>query len=236
MWWSVVRWERDRDYIVKVELSVTTETQTAGRLSFVPQNWNEEEFRHMPTVVTNGVSDTGLNLYLFAANVDGVADNKAWARVYAVRIWQDDDQGGSQLVRDLRPCLKNGWAGLYDAVSSNILYSITGIDLAYDTAYNKPDYYVEYVDSDGTSYVDVGVRGRSGTSCRADMAWNELGTTNTWRDLAFLGARTAMDKEERVFLLHSSQNGKMGLGYGGYIYSTQGFSLRTRRATSWRRR
>lgn len=218
IWWSVVRWERDRDYIVKAELSVTNETQTAGRLSFIPQNRNEREIRHVPTVVTNGVSDTGLNLYLFAANVDGVADNKAWARVYAVRIWQDDDQGVSQLVRDLRPCLKNGRAGLYDAVSGNILYSITGVDLAYDTSYNEPDYYVDYVDSDGTSYVDVGVRARSGTSCRTEMAWNEVGTTGRELDLAFLGARTAMNKDERVFLLHSSQDGKMGLGYGGYIW------------------
>lgn len=221
--WTVVRWERDRDYIVKAELSVTNETQTAGRLSFIPQNRKEEDVRHMPTVVTNGVSDTGLNLYLFAANVDGVADNKAWARVYAVRIWQDDAQGVSQLVRDLRPCLKNGRAGLYDAVSSNIFYSITGVDLVYDTTYNEPDYYVDYVDSDGTSYVDVGVRARSGTSCRADMAWNEVGKTNMWRDIAFLDARTATNKEERVYLLHCSQNGIMGLGYGGYIYSNPKF-------------
>lgn len=218
VWWSVVRWERDRDYIVKAELSVTNETQTAGRLSFIPQNRNEQEIRHIPTVVTNGVSDTGLNLYLFAANVDGVADNKAWARVYAVRIWQDDDQGVSQLVCDLRPCLKNGRAGLYDAVSGSILYSITGVDLAYDTSYNEPDYYVDYVDSDGTSYVDVGVRARSGTSCRTEMAWNEVGTTAKWLDIAFLDARTATNKDERVFLLHSSQDGKMGLGYGDYIW------------------
>lgn len=229
VWWSVVRWECDRDYIVKAELSVTNETQTAGRLSFIPQNRNEKEIRHVPTVVTNGVSDTGLNLYLFAANVDGVADNKAWARVYAVRIWQDDDQGVSQLVRDLRPCLKDGRAGLYDAVSGNILYSITGVDLAYDTSYNKPDYYVDYVDSDGTSYVDVGVRARSRTSCRTEMAWNEVGTTNTWRDLAFLGAKKtdSKDNADRVYLLHNSQNGKMGLGYGGYIYSNPTFLFTT---------
>lgn len=186
VWWSVVRWERDRDYIVKAELSVTNETQTAGRLSFIPQNRNEQEIRHIPTVVTNGVSDTGLNLYLFAANVDGVADNKAWARVYAVRIWQDDDQGVSQLVCDLRPCLKNGRAGLYDAVSGSILYSITGVDLAYDTSYNEPDYYVEYVDSDGTA----SIRSKSGRMMYSCATSNRASSMGAGRSTTPLTSRS----------------------------------------------
>lgn len=214
---TAYRWEHDRDYVVTTEFAATNDGQTAASIAFKrAAAFNNPSAYAFPLDAFDGVVDTGLNIHLFAGNVDGEATCKAWARVYSVRVWQD-----GVLVRDMRPCLKDGRAGLHDAVSDAIFYSGTGVDLVYDASFNEPDYMVEYVDSDGMAYVDTEVRGRSGTSCAADMAWLKLNG-----DFAFLDARTAMNVNDRVFLLHSSQagvegqGGRVGLGYGNYRYVT----------------
>lgn len=210
--WTSYKWERDRDFTATVEFTPTNETQTAmtfalarleGGVSYYPGCTNDPQY-----VVVDGVSDTGLNLYLFADNVDGAVENRVWARVYSLKVWQDGD-----LVRDLKPCLKNGRAGLYDAVSDDILYALDGTEeLTYDAACNEPDYFVEYVDSTGDAYVDVEVRGRSGTSCRANMAWLDLNG-----DYAFLDARSTGNSRDRVFLLHTAWNRGLAIGYADFI-------------------
>ena len=63
--------------------------------------------------------DTVQNLYVFARNNKGSPDVYSASRLYYLMIWQDD-----VLVRDFRPCLKNGVAGLYDDVSKRIFYSL----------------------------------------------------------------------------------------------------------------
>ncbi len=218
--WTNYQWEKDRDFTATVEFFTTNETQTAMTFALLRPEWGDRiyypayysDVTNAPCpVVADGLSDTGLNLHLFADNVDGVVTNRAWARVYSLKVWQD-----GELVRDLRPCLKDGRAGLHDAVSDAILYAIDGTDdLAYDAAYNEPDYFVEYADSTGSAYVDVEVPGRSGTSCRADMAWLNLNG-----DYAFLNARSSLDVNDRVFLLHSAWDNKPAIGYGTFIRAT----------------
>ena len=57
--------------------------------------------------------DTGLNMYLFAANMYGSAGQQAKARIYSAKIWLDGD-----LKREFVPCKDgNGEACLYDLVS-----------------------------------------------------------------------------------------------------------------------
>ena len=65
--------------------------------------------------------DTGLNMYLFAQNKNGSAALKSSVRCYGVKIWQD-----GKLVRDFRPCMKNGAGCLYDAVARKIFYPLGG--------------------------------------------------------------------------------------------------------------
>ena len=62
---------------------------------------------------TTSAIDTNLNMFLFAQNKGGAADLKSSVRCYGVKIWQD-----GELVRDFRPCVKNGCAGLYRTGSS----------------------------------------------------------------------------------------------------------------------
>ena len=123
--------------------------------------------------------DTGLKLYIFANNQRGSATAKSKTRCYGLKIWQGPIDGGDMvLVRDFRPCLKNGVAGLYDNVSSNIFYSL-GAPLICDENSEVPDEYIDYVESTGSdafsegqlsSYIDTGVIGRTGTKMRGEFA------------------------------------------------------------------
>ncbi len=73
--------------------------------------------------------DSAQNLYLFCGNNGGTAF-KDWyctAELYSLKIWQIP-AGGTEyvLVRNFKPCVKGGKAGLYDAVSKKIFYSAAG--------------------------------------------------------------------------------------------------------------
>ena len=79
------------------------------------------------------------------------------------------------LVRDFRPCLKNGMAGLYDDVSKRIFYSL-GTPLSYNNVYQKnvkpkEVVFVEYIEADGNNTLDTGVPARSGLRAKGEMAW-----------------------------------------------------------------
>ena len=75
--------------------------------------------------------DTGLSMYLFAQNKGGEPALHSKVRCFDLKIWQD-----GALVRDFRPCLKDGRAGLYDEVSGWIFFARGG-ELAYPN--ERPD-------------------------------------------------------------------------------------------------
>ena len=126
---------------------------------------------------TDGSSiDTGYPMYLFVCNVngqprlDGNVSMAAKARCYGLKIWQD-----GVLVRDFRPCLKNGVAGLYDDVSKRIFYSL-GTPLSYETrkaVKAKEVIFVDYIESDGHNTLDTFVPACSGTRAKGDVMWTE---------------------------------------------------------------
>ena len=144
------------------------------------------------TVHSGSVStaiDTGCSMYLFTCNINGSPTWFAKARCYGFKIWQDNT-----LVRDYHPCLKNGVAGLYDAVSSNIFYSL-GTPFVFDNRRKAPKKkeiaFVEYIESDGWNTLDTGVPARSGLRAAGDMMWTEPksddnGTTmRSWKHDSF---------------------------------------------------
>ncbi|MBQ7189210.1 MAG: hypothetical protein IJR99_07315 [Kiritimatiellae bacterium] len=152
--------------------------------------------------------DTRTNLYLFACNIGGTPYYKAKARCYAMKLWQDDENGNRQLVRDFKPCLKNGRAGLYDAVSETIFYSITETDLLVPN--DEPDCFLDSLVTYGDTYIDTGVIGRSGTRAEADFEWLALGG-----DYGLLDVRGTYNGNDRILLIHSWKSG-MGVGYGTF--------------------
>ena len=61
--------------------------------------------------------DTGLPLYLFAINFDGVPRYPGQARVYKLKFWEKQPNGSYKLTREFVPCMKDGKAMLWDKVS-----------------------------------------------------------------------------------------------------------------------
>ena len=163
-------------------------------------------------VFTKGYSaiDTGRNLYVFACNQKAnTVIGKSQTRCYGLTIWQGSAEGGSMTkVRDFKPCVKNGRAGLYDTVSETIFYSASGTDLTYDKNCDVPDAFIDYVESFGNSYIDTKVTGRSGTAAKMEMAFMESA------DQGFLEARKGSGG--RFYLFHNYTNNKWLYGYGGY--------------------
>ena len=164
---------------------------------------------------TTNALNTGRNLYLFANNQKGTPVNPAKARCYGLKIWQDN-----ALVRDFQPCMKDGRAGLYDAVSGDIFYSASGTDLVCDEHSEEPDEFIDYIESQGSaakdgylgqlpSYIDTGVIGRDGTKASGEFAFlaNE--------DTSFLDARSN-DGDTRIYLLHNYYS-KFMCGYKKHI-------------------
>ncbi|MBQ8126409.1 MAG: hypothetical protein IJ173_11125 [Kiritimatiellae bacterium] len=148
--------------------------------------------------------DTELSLYVFSMNHKGSAYGNSKTRCYGLKIWQD-----GALVREFKPCVKNGRAGLYDTVSETIFYSGSGKDLTYDPNSDVPDAFIDYVESFGNSYIDTKVIGRSGTAAKMEMAW--MGTSS---DQALLDSRDGTDK--RFYLAHRNGGDKWLWGYGSY--------------------
>lgn len=169
--------------------------------------------------------DTKQNLYLFARNNNGTPNAFSASRLYGLKIWQN-----GALVRDFKPCLKNGVAGLYDDVSKRIFYSL-GTPFAFNNIHRqsvkpKEVVFVEYIESDGNNTLDTGVPARSGTRAKGVMMWtaeDENGTgkmreydrehhrylENTAavfyrQKRAYLGARNLKDSNAWFSMLHES--------------------------------
>ena len=152
---------------------------------------------------TYAAINTGRNLYVFACNQKAnTVIGKSQTRCYGLKIWQD-----GTLVRDFKPCVKNGCAGLYDTVSEKIFYSASGTDLTYDPNCDVPDAFIDYVESFGNSYIDTGVTGKSGTSAKMEVVLKYN------YDNALLASR---DGSNRFYLIHNGGSSKWGYGYGAF--------------------
>ena len=162
--------------------------------------------------------NTGLSLYLFARHSSSEAGGPSNARCYGLKIWQGPEDGGDMvLVRDFQPCMKGGRAGLYDAVSETIFYSISGTELVCDENSEVPDEYIDYVESTGDAaydygnkqyptYVDTGIIGRSGTKVVGEFAILQ------YEDGGIVGSRSG---DTRCYMLHD-YHGKVACGYGTF--------------------
>ena len=172
--------------------------------------------------------NSGYNLYLFANNQKGKAVSPSWARCYGLKLWQGPENGGDMtLVRDFYPCMKGGKAGLYDAVSGEIFYSLNG-DLICDENSEVPDEYIEYVESMGDDadyssidypqyppYLDTGIIGRSGTKISGEFAILKH------EDRSILDSRKG---DNRFYMVHS-YNSKITCGYGGHKENSNTLTL-----------
>jgi len=112
--------------------NVTVECRADGSMEAVLTSANNSsKTATMNSSGYYGLVDTEASLYLFAAHrkfgTTDLATQKAGGILRHCKLWTDYDGTGSwTLVRDFRPCVKNGRAGLYDAVNEEILYPAGG--------------------------------------------------------------------------------------------------------------
>ena len=172
--------EKKRIYTYKTVFSAADGNNMSTNTVFIDDN---KVFSKAYTAL-----DTGTNLYVFANNQYGTAAAFSKTRCYGLKIWQ-----GTTLVRDFRPCVHEGKAGLYDAKNDKIYYSASGTDLTYDKSCDVPDAFIDYVESFGNSYIDTKVVGRSGTKAECKVEW--MG----FSDSAFLACGD-WEKNTRFFM------------------------------------
>ena len=152
----------NRDY------SITTEISTAGLWSTTVEGIGAAQDKNGPRTADLSLD---VNLYLFANNNGGTANGFSQMRLYGMKIWQMDGSGNYRLVRDFRPCVKGARVGLWDAVSRRIFYSGSGTGLIAGTPVLEEMHEVEYVESDGTQYIDTGVTAKTGTKAEMHFQW-----------------------------------------------------------------
>ncbi len=155
--------------------------------------------------------DTGRNIHIFSSG----SRYRSAARCYGLEIWQD-----GELVRDFKPCIYEGKAALYDAVTKSVYFPSPYIPSTKTgsiklSGEEKPACYVDYVESDGTIFVDTGVVGKSGTTADLKMQFKESG------DLGFLESRNETKGSSpdlrRFYLWHNYTKNKIyGIGYGAF--------------------
>ena len=159
------------------------------------------------------------NLYLFACND---AKNKkpiyrSAARCYGLTIYQGDETP----VRNFKPCVKDGQAALYDTVSQRLFYPTPAIPAEGNTgavtdesALSPVDAYLEYVETDGTQYIDTGVIGKDGTM--AEFIETTLCDQN--REECFLGA-IGSASNSRFYMWYHRTEFALGLGYANSFWT-----------------
>ena len=165
--------------------------------------------------------DTGRNLYLFANNRGGTVENYGSARLYRLKIWQD-----GVLVRDFRPCRKHGIPALYDYVEKRIFYA-EQVRLSFPNDYKadgRPDYFTEYLQANGTTALDTGVRGRADTRAVSEFEWTQMRDRETetngyLEDVLSRHERTylgAVGGANRFYMLHEAKK-LAWIGYGSLV-------------------
>ena len=205
------RWETGRVYDYAAEFSATNSAgESTGTITVDGYGPWSNTFTGL---------NTGRSLYVFANNsADGTVGGKSKTRCYGLKIWQGPEDGGDMvLVRDFQPCMKGGKAGLYDAVSGNIFYSISGTDLICDENSEVPDEFIDYVESQGDAanadgqkpaYIDTGIIGKSDTT----IEFKETCLCNDKDEHCVIGAK---DTSNRFFMWYHASGHTVGLGYGG---------------------
>ena len=172
--------------------------------------WNDETV--ISTNITGNV-DIGDTLHLFSSSYWRY---RSAARCYGLQIWQNGN-----LVRDFKPCIYENKGMLYDMVTEKLYRPSPDIPVSRTgpivfTGAEKLSNHVDYVETDGTIFINTGVRGRAGT--KADLKMRFLHNA----DSSFLDTRNDNlgDSVARRFYMwhnytdHSSNN--MGYGYGAW--------------------
>ena len=116
------------------DLIVTSDFKADGSATVVVADTSGNELANVTKSDIGAAFDTGRNMYLLACNGRTWCGDNFFGRCYYVKIWQTDENGEYQLVRDYVPCIKDEMAGMYDKVSSTIFYQTGSSPFGYELA------------------------------------------------------------------------------------------------------
>ena len=120
---------------------------------------------------------SGQTLYLFALGhgaIEGNVKVMTKARVYWMKLYQNDT-----LVRDYRPARQGDVYGLWEDVNGVFCGSATATPFKTPmpprTVAGEPDYYAQWIQSNGSTYIDTDIIGRAETKIEATLQWKAIG-------------------------------------------------------------
>lgn len=126
------------------------------------------------------------------------ADNSISTTYFAGQIYYCKIYDNNILVRDFVPCVNSaGTAGFYDCVNNNFYSSASSTSFAAGGFSDLPDEYVrvEYIQSNGTQYIDTGFKPNNNTRIIIDMQCTSATTTSH----VYFGSRTAQSSNSFCF-------------------------------------
>ena len=119
-------------------------------------------------VTDNGASNFPITLFANSADASGAATGFGICRIYSFKVWE-----GTTLVHDWTPAVKGGVVGFVDAVDGSFIgQSTPGADLVIsgDYATLAADDNAPYIESDGTTVINSGVKPFPGLRVEIDYA------------------------------------------------------------------
>ena len=150
---------------------------------------------------------SGKTLYLFAlghGTRDGGVACKTMARIYWLKIYQND-----VLVRDYRPACQGDVYGLWEDVNGTFCGSATETPfktpVSPRTAAGEPDYFAQWIESNGSTYIDTDVIGRQETKIEATFQWKRIADNRL----------VSVSKDANYLHVASGPNGEMWFRAGG---------------------
>lgn len=179
-------------------------------------------------ILTGAVSTFSCKNNLLLLSYDGGVTFTSYGKIYSCQIY---DNG--TLVRDYIPCMNTeGVYGLYDKVNGVFYASATDsgftgkwaenktlnvsmseyrhrmMNLIPKTGLPKGYFRCEYIESDGTNFIDTGFKPNNNTRVTCDF---EFMTTPS-KTMALFGARTSASSKNYAFL-YASSTGKLRSDY-----------------------
>lgn len=147
-------------------------------------------------------------IYLFALNNGGAVYDKAAFRLYSCKIYSD----GVTLARDFVPAVdSSGVACLWEKVEQKPYYNNAFGPFLYP-APNTNDYDVlEYIESSGTQYLDIGFYANNNTRVEAEAMPTDIANSEPWQCL--FSSKTSYQNSEYVVQIKKSET-KWYTAYG----------------------
>lgn len=112
---------------------------------------NDESFTGTTTRLTTRLND---NFLLFTVNTAGTADSRMFkGKIYSAKLWDNN-----QLVRDFIPVIRKSddKPGMYDKVTRTFFTNAGTGEFLYKKKSNEEYTAVNYIESNGTQYIDTG--------------------------------------------------------------------------------